>query len=84
VFFFRVQSVALFPPTPIADPDLQALCQALADQLLAPEPPPDIKNPAQPFLVLVTCRDEKDQIELLGRLKEEGVGTDFLAPGALE
>jgi hypothetical protein len=27
---------------------------------------------AAQFLVLVTCRDEKEQTELLGRLKEEG------------
>jgi hypothetical protein len=43
-----------------------------AEQLLAPEPPPDIKDLAAQYLVLVTCRDEKDQIELLGRLKEKG------------
>jgi hypothetical protein len=38
---------------------LQALRQAQADQLLAPEPPPDIKDLAAQFLVLGTCRDEK-------------------------
>jgi hypothetical protein len=46
--------------------------QAQAEQLLAPEPPPDIKDLAAQFLVLVTCRDEKDQVELLARLREEG------------
>jgi hypothetical protein len=51
---------------------LQALWQALAEKFLDPEPPPDIKDLAAQFLVLVTCRDEKDQIELLARLKEEG------------
>jgi hypothetical protein len=39
---------------------------------LSPEPPPDIKDPAAQFLVLVTCRDDKDQVELLARLKGEG------------
>jgi hypothetical protein len=28
--------------------------------------------PTEEFLVLITCRDEKEQLELLGRLKEEG------------
>jgi hypothetical protein len=46
--------------------------RAQAEQLLAPEPPPDLNNLAAQFLVLVTCRDEKDQVELLGQLKEEG------------
>jgi hypothetical protein len=58
--------------TPIDDPDLQALWQAQADQLLDPEPPPAIKDLGAQFLMLVTCPDEKDQIELLTRLKEEG------------
>jgi hypothetical protein len=61
-----------FPPTPIDEPALQTLRQAQAEQLLAPEPPPDIKDLAAQFLTLVTCRDEKDQVELLTRLKEEG------------
>jgi hypothetical protein len=59
-----------FPPT--NDPDLQALWQAQADQLSDPEPPSDIKDLANQFLVLVTCRDEKEQVELIARLKEEG------------
>ena len=45
---------------------------AKADPLPAPAPPPEIKELAEHFLVLVTCRDEKEQIDLLGRLKEEG------------
>jgi hypothetical protein len=59
-----------FPPT--NDPDLQALWQAQAEQLLAPEPPPDIKGLATQFLMLVTFRDEKDQFELLCPLHGEG------------
>jgi hypothetical protein len=53
---------------------LQALWQAQAEQLLAPRAGRGSPDPAltEQFLVLVTCRDEKDQVELLGRLKEEG------------
>jgi hypothetical protein len=59
--------------TPIdADADLQALWQAQAEQLLDPAPPVDIKELTDQLLVLVTCRDEKEQTELLGRLTEEG------------
>ena len=65
-------------PTPIDDPDLQALWEAQADQLLAPEPPPDIKDLPAQFLVLMTCRDEKEQVELLARLKEEGLACKAL------
>jgi hypothetical protein len=54
---------------PLGDPDLQALRQAKADQPLAPEPPQDIKDLAAQFLVLVTCRDEKDQVELLAYME---------------
>jgi hypothetical protein len=58
--------------TPTNDPDLQALWQAQADQLLDPAPTVNIKDLADQFLVLVTCRDEKEQLALLGRLTEEG------------
>jgi hypothetical protein len=66
--------------TPTNDPDLQALWQAQAEQLLDPDAGPadsagrGSPDPALPeqFLVLVTCRDEMDQVELLARLKEEG------------
>ena len=58
--------------TPQGDPDLQALWQSQTEQLLAPTPPVNIKDLANQLLVLVTCRDEKEQVELLARLKEEG------------
>jgi hypothetical protein len=58
--------------TPIDDADLQALWKAQAEQLLDPSPPPEIRELTDQFLVLVTCRDEKEQIELLGRLQGEG------------
>jgi hypothetical protein len=53
-------------------PDLRALWQSQAEQLLAPAPTVDIKDLTDQLLVLMTCRDEKEQVELLGRLKEEG------------
>jgi hypothetical protein len=58
--------------TPINDADLQALWQAQAEQLLTPALPPDIKGLTGQFLVLVTCRDEKEQIELLAQLQGQG------------
>jgi hypothetical protein len=62
--------------TPTNDPDLQALWQAQADQLLDPDESVGRRSPdpalTEQFLVLVTCRDEKEQLELLGRLQEEG------------
>jgi DNA anti-recombination protein RmuC len=60
--------------TPTNDPDLQALWQAQAEQLLDPGSERGSPDPAltEQFLVLVTCRDETEQLELLGRLKEEG------------
>jgi hypothetical protein len=78
VIFFVFFVVPISPPT--NEPDLQALWQAQAEQLLDPSAgrddsagrgSPDPALTAQ-FLVLVTCRDEKEQLELLGRLKEEG------------
>jgi hypothetical protein len=73
--FFVSFVVPISPP--IDDPDLEALWQAQAEQLLAPDdksaghasPDPAL---TEQFLVLVTCRDEKEQVELLGRLTEEG------------
>src|SRR5208337_834627 len=63
----RVQDI-----TPIDDADLQALWKAQAQKLLDPSPPPHIKERTDQFLVLVTCRDEKEQTELLARLQAAG------------
>jgi hypothetical protein len=59
--------------TPAEDAELQAFWQAEAQKLLAEEPPPKAKEPAEQFLILVTCRDEKEQVELLTRLLGEGL-----------
>jgi hypothetical protein len=58
--------------TPINDEDLQALWQSQADQLLKRDPPANMRDPAAQFLVLITCRDEPDQVALLQQLQKEG------------
>jgi hypothetical protein len=60
--------------TPTNDPDLQALWQSQADQLLDLSAGRVSPDPAltEQFLVLVTRRDEKEQLELLARLSEDG------------
>jgi hypothetical protein len=63
----------LAPPVP---PDIQAVWERAADASLAALPeakvPDEVPLPAQ-YLVLVTCRDEKHQVELLQRLGAEGL-----------
>jgi hypothetical protein len=62
--------------TPTELPDLQAAWEeslkALAESI--PEPPPDpIGLGPEQWLVLVTCRDEKEQVDVLERLTREGL-----------
>jgi hypothetical protein len=61
--------------TPAVSPDLQAAWEAAAGSLLeAPgqgRPIPQVV-PEQ-WLVLITCRDEKHQVELLARFQAEGL-----------
>jgi hypothetical protein len=61
--------------TPIDDAELKALWENEAHKLLALEPPPwpGIKGIEDQFLILVTCRTEKEQVELLRRFKDDGV-----------
>jgi hypothetical protein len=62
--------------TPAVSPDLQAAWQAAAEASLArhavSKRPREQSIPEQ-FLVLITCRDEKHQVELLGRFQGEGL-----------
>jgi hypothetical protein len=61
--------------TPAVDPALEAAWRAAAQAALespAVEAKPVDSGPAQ-FLVLVTCRDEQHQVELLSRLCGEGL-----------
>jgi hypothetical protein len=61
--------------TPMADANLHAAWEATLNPLLAERtgPPPGTKIIPEQWLVLVTCRDEKQQVELLERFRREGV-----------
>jgi hypothetical protein len=62
--------------TPVSDADLRAAWEAAAHPELAAltaEPPPGIKEIPEQWLVLVTCRDEKEQAALLERFQREGL-----------
>jgi hypothetical protein len=61
--------------TPIRSTELQAALQASVDDLLKTRhtpPPGGFQTIKEQFLILVTCRDEKEQVELLRRFTEEG------------
>ncbi len=60
--------------TPVEDEDLRAAWQAAAAAALAdePDPGPEAGGGLEQYLVLVTCRDERQQVELLQRLNAEG------------
>jgi hypothetical protein len=61
---------------PVTSPDLELAWQAAADAILqTPHRDPARARQTIPeqYLILVTCRDEKEQVELLGRFKREGV-----------
>ncbi len=60
--------------TPVDDEDLRAAWQAAAAAALAdgPEPGPEAGGGLDQYLVLVTCRDERQQVALLQRLNAEG------------
>jgi hypothetical protein len=59
--------------TPASDAELQAFWQRQAQELVDAGPKKRIEAVAEQFLVLVTCRDEKEQVELLGRFMGEGL-----------
>jgi hypothetical protein len=64
-----------FTPTPSADlhslwQEAQATIDAALEQKSDKEARPPLDLPAQ-FLVLITCRDEKHQVELLDRFRME-------------
>jgi hypothetical protein len=66
----------LMEVAPPVSPELEAAWQAAAGALLAEEPDPERRGGAElpeAFYVLITCRDEKHQVELLGRFKGEGL-----------
>ena len=69
----RERLLELAPPVP---EELRAAWQAQAEACAAaagPRAPAAVALPEQ-FLILVTCRDEHHQVELLGRLQAQGEG----------
>jgi hypothetical protein len=62
--------------TPTDSEDLRAVWEAAARSCLeGPAEParPDVETIPEQWYVLVTCRDERQQVELLGRLTGEGL-----------
>jgi hypothetical protein len=57
--------------TPTESPELQAAWQAAAQEVTRPRAVEALPNQ---FLILVTSRDEKHQVELLERFHGEGLG----------
>jgi hypothetical protein len=53
--------------------ELQAVWQAAADAALEAKPPRGYDSFPEPWLVLITCRDEQHQVELLQRFQNEGL-----------
>ena len=69
----RARLLEVAPPV---SPELEAAWQAAAEAALTEEPAPWRAGGAQweeAFYVLVTCRDETNQGELLARLRAEGL-----------
>jgi len=62
--------------TPTVNPDLRAAWEAAAAGVLSPSadsPRREVTMGPRQFLVLITCRDEKQQVELLERFIAEGM-----------
>jgi hypothetical protein len=63
----------LAPPVP---DELRAAWQAAAEACMAQAAdakPLPLAAASEQFLILITCRDERHQVELLGRLRDEGL-----------
>ena len=59
---------------PADSDELRAAWQVAAEGVLAePKPPRSFDNIPEQFLLLVTCRNETQQVELLERFKREGL-----------
>jgi len=59
--------------TPVQAPELQHFWQAVAAAAAAEKPARGIAALAEQYLVLITCRDEKHQVELLQRFQGKGL-----------
>ena len=59
--------------TPADSPELRAAWQAAAEAAAQARPPRSLDSIPEQFLVLITCRDERHQVELLQRFQREGL-----------
>jgi hypothetical protein len=59
--------------TPTSSPDLEAAWQAAAEAALKAKAPREVVSVPEQFLLLLTCRDEQHQVELLQRFQSEGL-----------
>jgi hypothetical protein len=61
--------------TPATNHDLQLAWQSAAAILQTPHKDPrrGVQSAPEQYMVLITCRDEKEQIELLLRFKQDGL-----------
>src|SRR5262249_13396099 len=59
--------------TPTDSAELEAAWRAEAEAVFTAEPATEADMGPEQFLVLVTCRDEPQQVELLRRLSGEGL-----------
>jgi hypothetical protein len=64
--------------TPVHAPELQQFWQATADAAAEESPGRGIAAIEEQYLVLVTCRDERHQVELLQRFQGEGLACKAL------
>jgi hypothetical protein len=63
----------LLNSTPNENPDLAAFWQAIADAAQTAAGPDQDKPLLAQYLILVQCRDEKHQVDLLGRFQSDGL-----------
>jgi hypothetical protein len=59
--------------TPTECPELEAAWEAAARAALEVKPGREVDPGPEQFLVLVTCRDERHQVEVLERFRREGL-----------
>jgi hypothetical protein len=64
----RLQELA-----PTDSDELRAAWEAAAHAALEAKPPREIDGVPEQFLILITCRDERHQVELLDRFRGEGL-----------
>jgi hypothetical protein len=60
-------------PTPTDSADLRAAWEAVANAALEEKPRRAIDTVPEQYLILVTCRDERQQVEMLERFQREGM-----------